>query len=287
MRLRLSAIQFWGVTTVLTAVLVTPPVFAQGGKKKPNAEQNETDTEARRLFKEGDKQYAEGDYEGAVRAFEKAYELSKQPALKYNLANAYERLARYEAALDALKSYEPHAPADQREVIKRRIGKLQERVEQQDAERAKSQSMTSEQPPAEPGQVGSPASPEEPEPPAASLSTESPTPMLGYVLIGVGAIGIGAGAVFGIQALGSKSDAEELCVENAGARRCPASASDSLSSNTRSAVIADVSIGVGLVAAAIGTYFVIKSKSAESATSAQVRAGAGPRGGSLSLVGTF
>jgi hypothetical protein len=287
MRLRLSAIQFWGVTTVLTAVFVTPPVFAQGSKKKPGAEQSETDTEARRLFKEGDKQYAEGDYEGAVRAFEKAYELSKQPALKYNLANAYERLARYEEALDALRGYEPHAPPDQRDVIKRRIGKLRERVEQQNAERAKSKTTTSEQPPAESGQAAPPAPHEEPAPPGASLSTESPTPVLGYVLIGVGALGIGAGTFFGIQALGSKSDAEELCVENAGARRCPESASDSLSSNTRSAVIADVSIGIGLVAAAVGTYLVIKSKSAESATSAQLRAGAGPRGGSLSLQGTF
>jgi hypothetical protein len=285
MRLRLSAIQLWGVTTVLTAVFVTPPAFAQGSKKKPSAEQSETDTEARRLFKEGDKQYAEGDYEGAVRAFEKAYQLSKQPALKYNLANAYERLARYEEALDALKGYEPHAPPDQRDVIKRRIGKLRERVEQQNAERAKS--TTSEQPPAESGQAAPPPPHEQPAAPGASLSTESPPPVLGYVLIGVGALGIGAGTFFGIRALGSKSDAEELCVENAGALRCPESASDSLSSNTRSAVIADVSIGVGLVAAAVGTYLVIKSKSAESATSAQLRAAAGPRGGSLSLQGTF
>jgi tetratricopeptide (TPR) repeat protein len=285
MRLRVSAIQLWGVTTVLTAVLLTPPVFAQGSKKNASAQQNEADAEARRLFKEGDKQYAEGDYEGAVRAFEKAYELSKQPALKYNLANAYERLARYEEALGALKGYEPHAPADQREVVKRRIGKLQERVEQQNAERAKRTS--NDQVPVEPGQATPSAPNEEPSPSGASLSTASPTPVLGYVLIGVGAIGLGTGAFFGIQALGSKSDAEELCTDSAGARRCPASASDSLSSNTRSAVIADVSIGVGLVAAAVGTYLVIKSKSAESTTSAQVRAGAGPRGGSLSLVGTF
>jgi hypothetical protein len=285
MRLRVSAIQFWGVTTVLTAVFLTPPVFAQGNKKKASAQQNEADAEARRLFKEGDKQYAEGDYEGAVRAFEKAYELSKQPALKYNLANAYERLARYEEALGALKGYEPHAPADQREVVKRRIGKLQERVEQQNAERARS--TTNDQAPVEPGHATPPAANEEPSPSGTSPTTGSPTPVLGYVLIGVGAVGIGTGAFFGIRALGSKSDAEELCTESAGSRRCPASASDSISSSTRSAVIADVGIGVGLVAAAVGTYLIIKSKSAESATSAHVRAGAGPRGGSLSLVGTF
>jgi hypothetical protein len=285
MRLRVSAIHPWGVTTVLIALFVTPPVFAQGSKKKASAEQNGADAEARRLFKEGDKQYAEGDYEAAVRAFEKAYELSKQPALKYNLANAYERLARYEEALSALKEYEPHAAADERDVVKRRIGKLQERAEQKNAEKAKGAS--SDQEPVEPTHATPPVPSEEPSPPGASPITASPTPVLGYVLVGVGAIGIGTGAFFGIQALGSKSDAEELCTESAGTRRCPASASDTLSSNTRSAVIADISIGVGLVAAAVGTYFIIKSESTASATSARVRAAAGPRGGSLSLVGTF
>jgi tetratricopeptide (TPR) repeat protein len=283
-----SVIQLWGVTTVLTAVLMAPPVFAQGSKKKATPEHRESDAEARRLFKEGDKLYAEGDYEGAVRAFEKAYELSKQPALKYNLANAYERLARYEEALRALKEYEPHAGADERDVVKRRLAKLQERAEQQQAEKANR--ATGDQAPAQPAPSSEPApvAPnEQPSPPSASLDAASPTPVLGYVLVGVGALGVGAGAFFGVRALSTKSDAEQLCNESSGTRRCPASASDALSSNTRNAVIADVSIGVGLVAAAVGTYLIIKSKSARSETTAQLRAGAGPQGGALSLTGTF
>jgi tetratricopeptide (TPR) repeat protein len=283
MRLRVSTIHLLGVTTVLSALLAAPPVLAQGaGKKKPATEQSQADIEARRVFKEGDRLYAEGDYEGAVRAFEKAFELSKQPALKYNLANAYERLARYEEALAALKDYEPHAAADERDVLKRRIGKLQERADQQKADREKA-AATGEAPPEQ--AESAPAS--EARPADTSVSTAEPTPILGYVLVGVGAVGVGVGAFFGVQALGSKSDAEKACPEAGGARRCPSSASDTLSTNSRDALIADISIGVGLVAAAVGTYFIIKSPSSKDSASAQVRATAGPRGGNLSLVGTF
>lgn len=284
MRLRVSTIHLLGVTTVLSALLSAPPVLAQGaGKKKPATEQSQGDAEARRLFKEGDRLYAEGDYEGAVKAFEKAFELSKQPALKYNLANAYERLARYEEALAALKDYEPHAAADERSILKRRVGKLQERADQQKADREKA-AAAGEAPTAQ-----AESSPVTQAPPAdtSSVSTDKPTPILGYVLVGVGAVGVGLGAFFGVQALGSKSDAEKACPEAGGARRCPGSAADMLSTNSRDALIADISIGVGLVAAAVGTYFIIKSPSSKDSASAKVRATAGPQGGNLSLVGTF
>lgn len=283
MRLRVSTIHLLGVTTVLSALLSAPPVLAQGaGKKKPATEQSQGDLEARRLFKEGDRLYAEGDYEGAVQAFEKAFELSKQPALKYNLANAYERLARYEEALAALKDYEAHAAADERDVLKRRMGKLQERADQQKADRERA-AATGEVPAAQ--AESTPVS----EAPATStsVSTDEPTPILGYVLVGVGAVGVGVGAFFGIQALGSKSDAEQACPEAGGTRRCPSSASDALSTNSRDALLADIGIGVGLVAAAVGTYFIVKSPSSQSSATAKIRATAGPQGGKLSLVGTF
>lgn len=281
----MSTIHVLGVTTVLSVLLATPPVLAQGGKKKPATEQSEGDAEARRQFKEGDKLYAEGDYEGAVKAFERAYELSKQPALKYNLANAYERLARYEEALAALKEYEPHAAADERDVVKRRIGKLQERADQQKAEKEKAAATgaaPAESAPSEPAAPSSDASASD-----ASVSTAKPTPVLGYVLLGVGAVGVGVGAVFGVMALGSKSDAEKACPEAGGARHCPSSAADTLDSNSRNALIADIGIGVGLVAAAVGTYFIIKSPSSSDSASVGVRTAASPQGGSLSLVGTF
>jgi len=286
------AVRTLSIALGLGFVLSSSPVLAQGAasKKKAAPEQNDADAEARRVFKEGDKLYAEGDYEGAVSAFEKAYELSHQAALKYNLANAYERLARYDEAYAALKEYEPHAPDDERDVVRRRLKKLKERASQQERDKT---AQAAVKPAAEP--AGSTASPEppaaEPTGPASTASTAAPAdggspPILGYALIGVGAVGIGVGSVFGIQALGARSDAEGMCSSGGGVKRCPSSAGDSLSANKRDAILADVGIGVGIVAAAVGTYLVIKGHSKE-APSAQVQAGAGPHGGQISLVGTF
>lgn len=284
MRLRLSAIHLLGAMTFLSALVVAAPASAQPTKKKPAAEQNEGDAEARRLFKEGDKLYAEGDYEGAVRAFEKSYELSHQPALKYNLANAYERLARYEEALTALKEYEPHAAADERDVVKRRIGKLQERADQQRLEKEKGLAPSASAPSETSSEAAPPTS--QPSAPTDGASVSSDTPVLGYVLVGVGAVGVGLGAYFGIQALSTQSDAETACKEASGARHCPSSASDTLDANQRNAIIADVGIGVGIVAAAVGTFLIFKSKSKDTA-STELRAAAGPQGGGLNLVGRF
>jgi hypothetical protein len=124
-------------------------------------------------------------------------------------------------------------------------------------------------------------------PVAESSGASTKPPILGYVLIGVGAVGVGVGSFFGIQALSTKSSAESLCPDVGGSRRCPASADEKLSSNKRDALIADVSIGVGIAAAAIGTYLVITGGKSEKAASARISPAAGPHGGGFSLTGTF
>ena len=64
-----------------------------------------------------------------------------------------------EEALRALKEYEPHAGADERDVVKRRITKLQERAEQQNAQKAnRASSGEAPPPPSQPGQ-SSPVAP--------------------------------------------------------------------------------------------------------------------------------
>jgi tetratricopeptide (TPR) repeat protein len=274
-----------GATIALSALLSAPCALAETAKKKPAAGQTDADSEARRLFKEGDKLYAEGDYEGAVRAFEKSYELSQQPALQYNLANAYERLGRYDDGVKALQLYEPHAASDEREVVRRRIKKLQERAEQQKKE------APAASPPSAPATAEAPASAEPAPAPAPTPEGEQTTaagpPVLSYVLLGVGAVGIGVGSYFGLQALSSKSDAEKLCPSAGGKRTCPATADDALSSNTRNAVVADVGFGVGIAALAVGGYLLFSGGKSKETTATQLRPSAGPQGGGFSLIGTF
>jgi tetratricopeptide (TPR) repeat protein len=270
----------------LTVLAAQAPAFAESGKSKKVEASKDAEAEARRLFREGDRLYAEGDYEGAVTAFEKAYELSRKEALKYNLANAYERLGRYEAALTALRDYLPYTKPEEQDVVRRRIEKLEKRVEEQRLKAQEAQSNTGSAPGSTaPAPAIAPNTP----PPAADVppGDSQPAPVLGYVLLGVGAVGIGAGAFFGVQALGDKSDAEDACADSSDGRRCPASAQGAVDDAKSKALIADVSLGVGIVAAAVGGYLVLSSGAEKSASSRLLRVSGGNRGGELRLIGTF
>jgi tetratricopeptide (TPR) repeat protein len=270
----------------LALAILAPPFAAQaaprkGTPDKASQKDKETEGDARRLFREGDRLYSEGDYEGAVTAFERAYQLSGKEALKYNMANAYERLGRYDAALAALRDYLPHAQPEERDAVQRRIEKLQQRVDDQ---RAKAQPAAANAPAS-----AAPAVTASAEPATADVPPDSgqPPPILGYVALGVGAVGLGVGTFFGIQALSAKSDAEDACAENDGTRRCPARAEDALDDARSKALIADVSLGVGVVAAAVGAYLVLRRGPEKSASSRMLRVSAGQRGGELRVIGTF
>ena len=112
-------------------------------------------------------------------------------------------------------------------------------------------------------------------------------PVASYILLGAGAVGIGVGSYFGLQALSSKSEVEQLCPSARGKRTCPASASDELSANARNAVLADAGFVVGMAALAIGGYLLFSGGKAPAATATQLQPSAGPHGGGFNLTGTF
>lgn len=267
------------LATIAALTVLTPAMPAAAGTGEGQQEA-EAEAEARKLFREGDKLYAEGDYEGAVVAFEKAYELSKREALKYNMANAYERLGRYEAAIAALRDYLPHTKPEEQAVVRRRVEKLEKRVEDQ---RIKAQQA----------EVNSESSP----PPAARSSAQAranasvdegtPAPVLGYAMLGVGAVGLGVGTFFGLRALGDKSDGEGACVDSSRGRLCPSSAQAALDGAQSKALIADVSLGVGIVASALGAYLVLSTGPEKSASTHILRVSGGSHGGEVRLIGTF
>lgn len=104
---------------------------------------------------------------------------------------------------------------------------------------------------------------------------------LGWVLIGSGAAAAAVGAYLGVRALGAKSDSDDLCPTST----CNDPEAVTLS---KDAVTlgwgANVSIGVGLVAIAIGTYLVLTAPSSQAASTAtRLRVSPLLRGGSFAL----
>lgn len=86
--------------------------------------------DARELFQRGRGAYETGDFEGAVEAWQAAYELDPRPLLQFNLAQAYERLGRLQESLDAYERFLAAAPSDAEDVPAARIraAALQQRL---------------------------------------------------------------------------------------------------------------------------------------------------------------
>ena len=260
------------------ATALSPSALAQTSKK-------EADARARELYEQGDAAYAEARYEQALDAFREAYELSKRPGLLYNMGNAYERLGRPAEAADALEKYLPHAKKSEKAVIEKRVENLRKRAEEEkaaEAERAAAEAQAeAERERTQPDPAPAPV-PREPE-------RQSPT--LGWVLVGVGGAAIATGAVFGVMALGARSDADAGCKDSGGKRFCSADARDAIDRDESFSLVADVAFVAGAVAAGIGVYLVLDAPDSverESAASkTRLQAMARPDGGELSLVGSF
>ena len=90
--------------------------------------------------------------------------------------------------------------------------------------------------------------------------TRDPTPpppksmVLPYTLLGVGALGLGAGAVFGLLAKGKKSHVDDQCPVS---KYCPVAAKADFDSATSLATFSTIGFGVGLGAAAVGVVLLL------------------------------
>lgn len=109
----------------------------------------------------------------------------------------------------------------------------------------------------------------------ATPPTSNTTRLLGFVIGGVGVVGVGIGTFYGIRTFSLKSDASKDC----NGAVCGASGYASGTDAQTSATISTVAFGVGLAALAVGTWFVLRS----GGSGPQVSAGLG----SISVRGAF
>jgi tetratricopeptide (TPR) repeat protein len=256
---------------------------SKGGKPAPEQE----DSRARELYKQGDRAYAEGRYKEALEKFQAAHRLSGRPLLLFNIGNALERLGRFEEAADTLEKYTSYAEKGEVDVLEKRITNLRKRAEKekQRIEEAKAREREREDARLEKElaerdakQKSGSAKPEAKEPEKSSVP---------WILIGAGGAAIGAGAVFGVMALGARSDQDAACKDVSGQRLCSGDAKDAIDRDKRYSLLADIGFGVGAIAAGAGAYllFTAPKGGEQPATALGARARAG--GGEVSIVGRF
>lgn len=110
------------------------------------ADQN-ADNAAKWFYAEGVKHYDAGEYEQALDPFKKAYDLSRRPAILFNLARTETHLGHHEAALGWLRRYLEAAPGAADELAVRAEIAASERAleDQRGRERAQAEAREAQQ----------------------------------------------------------------------------------------------------------------------------------------------
>lgn len=204
--------------------------------------QASSDDLARSHFDSGAAYLQESDYENALKAFEKAYELSKRPEILLNIATVHERLSDLPAAVAALKGYLDAAPqGEHAATVTLRIQNLEKRIQEQDAAK----------PPPEPSPA--PVAAPSAAPAAAPLPAKVPPPpptkappsrLPAFIALGVGGVMAGGSLATGLIAKAKYDDAKSSC-----ATTCD----DDLASSSRTfAITSTVLTGAAVLGVGLG-----------------------------------
>jgi hypothetical protein len=100
-------------------------------------------------------------------------------------------------------------------------------------------------------------------PPSGDSSTRR---TIGFVVGGVGVAGVVVGTVFGLKALGNKSDTDDNCIDS----RCNPAGLAAADDARSAATLSTVGFGVGIAGLAVGTFLVLTSPHAKT-SSAKLR----------------
>ncbi len=226
----------------------------------PARGQSGADELGRRHFESGVAYLQESDYENALRAFEKAYELSGRAEILLNVATVHERLGQLREAVDSLNQYLKAAPeGEHAETVKIRIANLEKRIAEQDS------AIKEPRPPLPP-----PPRPESrPEAPAEAPAARPPPARdrtLPYVALGLGGLAAGGAALTGILAKGEYDDAKDNC--------SPRCTDEDVSSGKSLALVSTVLTGVAIVGVSVGAVLLLTEPKSQEAP---LNARRGPR----------
>ena len=243
----------------LATALAAAVLVSSGGRE---ARADDDEQRAREAYKTGDDHYAAGRYEESVKYFKLAYDLSRLPALLFNIANAYERMGDYEKAADYLRQYLESPKAENVASVRERIRRLELSAEARKREQPPEAAAGAGEPPPASGDPSATTAG------AAELTSRSPdaavqrdgsarsrrSRALPYTLLAVGAVGIAGGIAFGVVSKRAGDDAEKLCNDDG---LCTSDAEDELDRQRRFALGSDISFGIGVAAAGAGVLLLL------------------------------
>jgi tetratricopeptide (TPR) repeat protein len=207
------------------------------------ARAQDADELARRHFESGAAYLQESDYESALKAFRKSYELSKRPEIQLNIATVHERMGNLQGAVDALEKYLVDAPQGEHvETVKIRIANLKKHIAEQPPG-----SAAATEPASAPQQTTAQPAPMPVAAPPPSAEREPPNRIPAYVLLSVGGLAAGGAVITGVFAQSEYNDAEETC-----AKTQAGCSDDEVSSGRTMALSSTILTGVAIVGVGVG-----------------------------------
>jgi tetratricopeptide (TPR) repeat protein len=217
---------------------------------------------ARRHFDSGAAYLEESDYDNALKAFQKAYELSHRPEILLNIATVQERRGDLPAAIAALQQYLDAAPnGDRAETTRIRLENLQKRLAEAPPAPVVPPPTATTAPP--------PVATTTPPPPPPAARPPKPNYLPAYVAFGVGGAGVITAVITGVLANGKYQDAKDSC--------SPHCTDAQISSAKSLALVSTIATGVAVVGAGVGLTLYLTSSSSKSATAAPaLRIAVGP-----------
>ena len=209
--------QWWYLGAVLSVLLC--------GNASAQHQQKVDQIVARKHFELGAQLYKTSNYQQALIEFSKAYELSKKPALLFNIARCHEVMANLEEAVKFYRHYLEQVPtAPNRSLVESRLRNLQNVLA---ARRAKDKPApgpkkptppepkkdpTPDDPSLAPPPVVSTPAPLETQPAGTTPSQDGPPRWkhtTGWIALGTGGALLVTGIVFGGMAAGKTDDYKE------------------------------------------------------------------------------
>jgi tetratricopeptide (TPR) repeat protein len=271
------------IATALALSWLTSARLLAQGTEPPNQAPPGAEPDAfAKNVNQGLADYQAGRYEQAIESFRTAKAMKNDPKLAYNVGRCYEKLGRVDEAIGAYQEFvnAPGTTSQERAKGLEQIKALQAEKAARD-EAARPQPKHSAE--SAPTEASSPqAAP--PSPPRASASATGEvrpekSHVLEWTLITVGAAGIVAGSIFGGLTLGQKStyDSAITLADKQSAR----------DAGNRDAVISDITMGVGAVAAIAGLAILIFARGDEPERAASIGPAVDGKGFAATFSGRF
>jgi hypothetical protein len=213
--------------------------------------QSTSDDLARRHFESGAAYLEESDYDNALQAFQKAYDLSKRPEILLNIATVHERKAELQPAVDALQQFLSVAPPGDEHIdaVKLRIQNLQKRIADEQAKAGPAPAVGTSPPataPIAPAPTPTPVTAAPPEP-APSHRSRLPA----FIALGIGGLAAGGAVITGIVANSDYNDSKSSC--------SPACTDSQLSPGRTMALTSTILTGVAVIGVGVGVTLLLTS----------------------------